>query len=84
MESHHLGNIQNGILGASQQIARLHDPGIIYKVQRGRSHDIMEYAAEVSRAPVAQLSQKFNGELLVVIILNVIQRRSYHESVIGI
>ena len=84
MEPHHFGNIQDGLLCAAQQIAGFHDPGIIYKVQRGRSHDIMEYAAEMCGAPVAQLRQEFDSELLVVIILNVIQRGGYHQGVIGI
>ena len=52
-ESHRLGNLQDGIIRAPQQVAGLGDPGVVHEVQRGHAHDFPEDPAEMGGAPMA-------------------------------
>lgn len=81
MESDSLRDIQDGVLGALQQIAGIGDPGVVHVIQRRGVHDVTEYPAEVGGAPVAQIRQVLYGELLAVIQVDIVQSGSDGQGV---
>lgn len=82
MKTYRLRDIQHGVFRASQQITGLCDSGIVYKVQRGGTHDVVENAAEMGRAPMAKVRKIFDGELAAVIFFYEIQGGSDDQGVI--
>lgn len=81
METYGFRYIQDGILGALQQVTCVGNPGMVYKIQRRNMHNIAEYSAEVSGTPVAQIRQVLNRELLTVILFNKVKSGSNSQGV---
>lgn len=53
MEAHIFRNIQNGVLCAPQQVTRLGNTGIVDKIQRRGTHNVVENPPEMGGTPVA-------------------------------
>lgn len=81
-EAHCPGDIQYGIIRAPQQVAGLGNPGVVHEVQRRHAHDFPKDSAEVGGAPMTQIRQMIDAELLHVIFFYIIQGRGDDESVV--
>lgn len=81
MEANSFRYIQDGILGALQQITCVGNPGMVYEIQRRNMHNIAEYSAEMGGTPVAQIRQVLYRELLTVILFNKVKGGCNRQSV---
>ncbi len=80
LKADHAGYAQDGFRCGVEQDTGLLNPGIIDKIQRRGTHDVVEQAAEVSGTQMTQIRQEIHGKLLHIVVFHIIQGGGEHNG----
>ena len=72
-ESGRFGNVKNGSVGVGQEFTGFCDADTVEIMQRTDPHHFLKNSSEMRQTDVAEVCQCFHGELIHVMVLDIIQ-----------
>lgn len=72
-ESGRFGNVKNGSVGVGQEFTGFCDVDTVEIMQRTDPHHFLKNSSEMRQTDVAEVCQCFHGELIHVMVLDIIQ-----------